>query len=192
MNISKTNQSHLLLLATLLFLTGPTVAQVAKSSTPGNDQVIVKPRRVVILRQGKLVKDFPEKRRATITYPVVSGLKDLRLLRRVQSILDVKNAFDSSIAEYRQDNWLQEFTYQVNYNKNYVLDITFTEDGSGAYPDTHTRHFAINLKNGSVIKAADVFIESKLPELSRILNDKLQAELKQIVEELVSSKSDPE
>lgn len=144
------------------------------------------------MRQGQVVKDFPEKRRATITYPIVSGLKDLRILRRVQSILNVKNAFDTSISEYRESTWLEEFTYKVNYNKNHVLDITFTEDGSGAYPDLHHRHFAINLKNGSVIKAADVFIQSKLPELSRILNDKLQAELKEILESLVSSKSDPE
>jgi hypothetical protein len=178
---------------TLVFLTGTTFAQARKSSTPGiGDHVTVRPGRVVILRRGQVVKDFPEKRRATVTYPIVSGLKDLRVLRRVQSILDVKNAFDTSIAEYRQDNWLEEFTYKVNYNKNHVLDITFTQDGSGAYPDTHTRHFAINLKNGSVIKAADVFMEKKLPELSRILNDKLQAELKEILESLVSSKSDPE
>ena len=131
----------------------------------GTDRAVVRPRTVVIIRRGALIKDFPEKKRATVTYPVISGIKDAQVLHRVQAILQVKNVFDSSIAEYREDNWLQEFRYEVNYNKNNILDITFTQDGVGAYPDTQTRHFAIDLKNGKVIKAADVFINRSLPTL---------------------------
>ncbi len=67
----------------------------------------------------------------------------------------------------------EEFSYKVNYNKNSILDITFTQDGSGAYPDTQTRHFAINLKNGNVIKASDAFITSSLPTLRTKLDGKL-------------------
>ena len=37
------------------------------------------------------------------------------------------------------------------------LDTTFTEETEGAYPDTHTKHFLISLKNGAVVKAADAF-----------------------------------
>jgi hypothetical protein len=146
----------------------------------------------VIIRHGALIKDFPEKKRATVTYPIISGLKDAKVLRRVQSILQVKNVFDSSIAQYREDNWLEEFSYKVNYNKNNILDVTFTQDGSGAYPDTQTRHFAINLMNGSVIKASHVFVTGKLPELQAMVNEKLQSELKEILESLRDSKSDPE
>ena len=89
----------------------------------------------------------------------------------------------TSLAEYREDTWLEEFTFKVNYNKNYILDITFTQSGSGAYPDTHTKHFAINLKNGSVIKASDVFVDDKLGSLAALVNRKLQSELKQILKE---------
>jgi len=157
-----------------------------------NDRVVVTARTIVIVRRGKIVKDFPEKKRATIKYPVVSGLADALVLRRVQSILQIKNVFDTSVAEYRQDNWLAEFGYEVNYNKNYILDITFSQDGSGAYPDTQTRHFAINLKNGGVIKASDAFIGEKLPELANLVRTKFQAELKQILTDLAESKSDAE
>jgi len=87
---------------------------------------------------------------------------------------------------------LEEFSYKVNYNKNNILDITFTQDGSGAYPDTQTRHFAINLKSGNVIKASDAFITSSLPKLRDMLEGKLQGELKEILESLKDSKSDPE
>lgn len=180
--------SLLLILAAQLSL-----SQVRQISLPaGRDRAVVKPRTVLIVRSGALTKTFPEKKRATVTYPVISGLKDARVLRRVQTILQVKNVFDSSIAEYREDNWLEAFSYKVNYNKNNILDITFTQDGSGAYPDTQTRHFAINLKNGNVIKASDVFIASSLLRLRTMLDEKLKNELKDILESLKDSKSDPE
>jgi len=166
------------------------VPQVAAQS--GTDRAIVKPRTVVIIRRGALIKDFPNKKRATVTYPIVSGLNDPQVLRRVQAILQIKNVFDSSIAEYRDDNWLEEFRYQVNYNKSSILDITFTQEGSGAYPDTQTKHFAINLKNGNVIKASDVFTSSSLPALRTVLDGKLHAELQEILVSLKDSKSDPE
>ena len=158
----------------------------------GSDQAVVRPRTVVIIRRGALIRDYPDKKRATITYPVISGLKDAQVLRRVQSILQIKNVFDTSIAEYREDNWLYEFNYKVNYNKNHILDITFTQDGSGAYPDTQHRHFAINLRNGGVIRASDAFVAGKLPELRALVNEKLQTELKEILTSLKDSKSDPE
>lgn len=157
-----------------------------------NDRVIVKPRTIAIVRSGKLVKDFPGKKRATIKYPVISGLSDERVLRQVQSILRIKNVFNSSVSEYRQDNWLEEFGYEVNYNKNHVLDITFSQSGSGAYPDSQNKHFAINLKNGRVIKASDAFVAHKLESLAGLVRNKFQAELKQILIDLAESKSDPE
>ena len=182
-------------LSCLLLLLAATVSQSQAgqvTAKAGTDRVVVKPRTVVIIRRGALVNAFPDKRRATVTYPVISGLKDARVLRRVQSILQVKKVFDTSIAEYREDNWLEEFNYKVNHNKNNILDITFIQDGSGAYPDTQERHFAINLKNGNVIKASDVFLSGKLPELRAMVNEKLQSELKEILQRLKDSKSDPE
>jgi len=178
----------------LVLVTTPiSPAQVRRAAPQaGTERAVVKPRTVVIIRRGALIKDFPSKRRATVTYPIVSGLNDPQVLRRVQAILQVKNVFDSSFAEYREDNWLEEFRYEVNHNKNSILDITFTQEGSGAYPDTQTRHFAINLKNGNVIKASDAFVTSSLPTLRTMLDGKLKSELKEIVESLKDSKSDPE
>ncbi len=177
----------------LLFSPSVSLTQVQQvAAQAGTDRAVVRPRTVVIIRRRALIKDVPEKKRATVTYPVISGLKDAAVLRRVQAILQVKNVFDSSIAEYRDGHWLTEFSYKVNYNKNSILDITFTQDGSGAYPDTQTRHFAINLKNGNVIKASEAFINSSLPTLRSMLDGKLHGELKEILESLKDSKSDPE
>lgn len=168
----------------LLFISAPVNYSNAKQvKAHGDDHVIVKRRRVVITRRGELIKNFPQKKRATITYPVISGLKDARVLRRVQSILQLKNVFNSSIAEYREDTWLEEFSYEVNYNKNSILDITFSQTGSGAYPDDQSRHFAINLKNGKVFKASDVFVADKLGALAVLVDTQLQDELKEIAQE---------
>jgi hypothetical protein len=100
--------------------------------------------------------------------------------------------FDSSVDDYRQVAWLEEFSYRVNYNRNHILDITFTQSGTGAYPDTHTKHFVINLKDGKLIKGPDVFLNEKLESLATLVNSKLQSELKQILKENSGPKSDAE
>jgi len=176
----------------LLLITSAGYAQSRPAPARVDDRVIIKPRIVTLIRRASLVKGFPEKRSAKLTYPLISSLKNVQVLRRVQSLLQVQNVFDTSLDDYREDRWLSEFGYKVNYNRNYVLDVTFTQSGSGAYPDTHTKHFAINLKDGSVLKAAEVFIGDKSEALAALVNNKLQAELKKIVEELTASKSDPE
>ena len=176
----------------LLLITSIGHAQSKRAVASADDRVVIKPRTLTLIRRASLVKGFPEKRTAKITYPLISGLRNTLVLRRVQSLLQVKNVFDTSTEEYRQDRWLAEFGYKVNYNRNYILDVTFTQSGSGAYPDTHTKHFAINLKDGSVVKAADVFVSDKSDDLAALVDKKLQAELKKIVQELTASRSDPE
>jgi len=183
---------RLLSLVVLLLLAPAGYAQIKAPPPQTNDRAIVTPRKVVIVRRGALARDFPGKKSATVIYPVISGLKDPKVLRRVQSILQVKNAFDMSLDDYRQDTWLAEFTFKVNYNKNHILDLTFTQDGSGAYPDTHTKHFTINLTTGTIVKASDVFEPAKLESLSALVNRKLQDELKQIVKENSGPGSDAE
>ena len=176
----------------LLLITSIGQAQSKPGAAAADDRVIIKPRTLTLVRSASLVKGFPEKRTAKITYPLISGLKNVQVLRRVQSLLQVRNVFDTSIEDYREDRWLSEFGYKVNYNRNYVLDVTFTQSGSGAYPDTHTKHFAINLKDGSTLKAADVFVSDKSETLANLVDKKLQAELKKMLQELSSAKSDPE
>jgi len=182
----------LLLLGLFLIVPNKYSQPAPQVTTARSDRVIVKPRTIVIVRSGKIVKDFPEKKRATIKSPVISGLADVRVLRKVQSILQIKNVFDTSVAEYREDNWLEEFDYKVNYNKNHILDLTFTQSGSGAYPDTQTKHFAINLQDGAVIKASNAFAADKLDALTALVRSKFQAELAQNLKDLADSKSDPE
>lgn len=156
------------------------------------DHAIIQRRRIVLVRSGALAKQFPERKRAVVTYPVISGLSDATVLRRVRSTLDFKNIFDYSLKEYREDAWLSEFSYVVNYNKNYLLDLTFTQSGIGAYPDEHTRHFLFNLKDGRVVGASAAFESARLGELAAAVDRKLQQELKQIDKENAETGEPPD
>jgi hypothetical protein len=122
------------------------------------------------------VRDFPERKRAIVNYPAVLGPRNSAVLGKVRALFDFKNIFGTSLAEYRADTWLSEFDYKVNYNRNFILDITFMQEGMGAYPDTHTKHFAINLKTGELIKAADAFASASHAELAALVDRKLQIE----------------
>jgi hypothetical protein len=144
------------------------------------DRLIVRPRRIVLVRSSEIANQFPERKTATVTYPVVSGLRDRAILGRVRSLLGFKNIFDYSLQEYREDAWLSEFSYIVNYNRNFLFDITFTQSGMAAYPDEQSKHFLINLKDGRIIKATDAFLEDKFGALASLVDQKLQAEIKQI------------
>ena len=171
----------------LLVFSGNAAQPVAAATTTivPADRVVIEKRRVVIVRTGKFVRDFPSRRRAVISYPFIrSGASNAAALRKVRALLQVKNIFETSVAEYREDTWLDEFNYKVNYNRNFILDITFTQEGMGAYPDGQTRNFAINLKTGEVIKARDVFKAEALKTLAEMVDRKLQAENEQTLKDI--------
>ena len=181
-------QRLILVFISLLTFTCAHASQTVKAEpNRSNDHAIIQRRRIVLTRSPALAKAFPHKKQAVVVYPVVSGLSPT-VLRRVHSILDFKNIFDYSLKEYREDTWLSEFGYVLNYNKNYLFDITFTQSGSGAYPDDQSKHFLINLRDGSIVKAADVFQSDKLSQVVTLVDRQLQKE----IEELKRENSDPE
>lgn len=175
-------------LHTLLIALSITVGAWLSASAAAQDRVVVLPRRVVIARTGKEVRDFPERRKAVVRYPVLQGLTDAIVLHRLQNTLRMKNVFDSSLADYRTESGLLSFDYEVNYNKNYLLDISFNQETEGAYPDTQHKHYLLSLKNGMVIKAADAFNQASLEHLTRLANEKLKAEVKELIQVVAADK----
>lgn len=147
------------------------------------DRVVIGRRRILLVRSPELARQFPKRKTAVVIYPVITGLSNPAVLRRVRSTLDFKNIFDYSLKEYREDDWLTEFTYVVNYNKNYLFDITFTQSGMSAYPDEQSRHFLISLKDGHIVRALDAFHSDKLAKLTFIVDRELQREIKKIANE---------
>ncbi|HWN10487.1 MAG TPA: hypothetical protein VNO50_14680 [Pyrinomonadaceae bacterium] len=169
------------------------VGQATAARVTAEDRVVIQRRRVVLLRTGRVAREFPHKKRAVVTYPVVSGLRNPDALRRVRAHFDFKNIFDYSLKEYREDAWLEEFGYEVNHNGNSLLDITFRQTGSGAYPDDHEKHFLINLKDGNLVKASEAFAPDKLASLAAAVDRKLQEELRQLTSQnALDKESGPE
>jgi hypothetical protein len=184
-------QSLVLAFLTLFSLTPISNGNTGQVKTTSPDHATIQRRRIVLVRSAALVGTGSHKKRAVVTYPVVTGLNP-PVLRRVQALLDFKNIFDYSLKEYREDTWLDEFSYAVNHNANYLLDITFSQSGSAAYPDDQSKHFLIDLRGGRIVKASDAFEANKLASLSELVNKKLQAELKQILVDLKEATGDPE
>jgi hypothetical protein len=170
-----------LICATLLALFPIAQSYSQPRSVTRPDRVTIFPKQIKIVRSGKFARDVPSRRIATIRYPFVAGLPDKTILRKVRSLLYFENIFDTTLQEYREWNWLDEFDYVINYNGDYLLDVTFTQVGTAAYPDSQSKTIVINLKTGNVIKAQDAFVEARFPELASMINEKLQAEAAEMI-----------
>ncbi len=156
------------------------------TSAFAQDRVIIQRRRIVLTRPPKIARQFPDRKTAIVVYPVVSGL-NAEVLRKVRAIISFKNIFDYSLDEYRNDSWLSEFGYTVNYNRDNMLDITFRQSGVAAYPDDQEKHFLIDLRNGQIVKAVDVFEPSKLGQIAALVDRSLQKEIARLAKENAAS-----
>ena len=163
------------------FATQPQTIRVAP------DRAIIQRRQLRLVRSASLAKQFPDRKTALVSYPVISGLTPTAL-RRVRSLLSFKSIFDYSLAEYQNDAWLSEFDYVVNHNGDHLLDLTFTQSGMAAYPDEQSKHFLIDLRTGGIITAGDAFQAGQLAELAALVDSRLQADIEQLKKDNATSK----
>ena len=169
--------SGFILIAFSLFSSGlSSFPPAPPTNTNLQEHAIIQRRRTVLFRSAEVARLFPKRKTAIITYPVISGLKP-KVLNRIRAHLSFKNIFDYSLAEYRNDAWLTEFSYVVNHNADSLLDLTFTQSGVAAYPDEQSRHFLIDLRSGVLVTAADAFQLEKLTFLTALVDVELQREI---------------
>ena len=171
----------------LILFTVASFSSNVQATTTNDSRLIVSRQRIVITRPRDVVRRFPKRKTAIMYYPIISGLSDAAVLKRVRAILKLKNIFDYSLEEYRQDTWLTEFNYGINYNARHIFDITFTQEGVAAYPDSQSKHFTIDLRTGKLIKASDVFLRSRFAQLAELVNEKMQIELRQLIKQAKDS-----
>lgn len=129
-----------------------------------------------------------EKRTFTVTRPKIKGATPA-IAKKIETALSYEKNFDFSVKEEQTEiQWLSEASYKVDYNKNGILNIEITIDGSGAYPDSSTKSVVVNVKNGNRVAAADVF--TNLTGLAAEAKKKQLAEIKQGLIDI--KKEDPE
>ncbi|HEX8685686.1 MAG TPA: hypothetical protein VF654_04265, partial [Pyrinomonadaceae bacterium] len=89
MPLTKTTRPPARTLSALLLLAA--FAAAAAPHASAQERAVVTKRRVVIVRTGELARQFPGRRRAVVNLPVVGGLSDPKVLRKVRAALDLKN-----------------------------------------------------------------------------------------------------
>jgi hypothetical protein len=125
-------------------------------------------------------------RETIVHYPVVTGLKNTVVLKRVQTAIGLKNIVGQSLKELQEDErpWLTNFGYTVNYNQDNILDLTYTISGIGAYPTNDLRRLSIDLRTGRILQVKDLFRLDTSGALTETIEAMMQQEIQSKIVEL--------
>jgi hypothetical protein len=146
--------------------------------------VVITPKKTVY-RRPKPLMDF--KKSFTVIRPRVRGLSPA-LNKKVENTISYERVVDFNLREeIREVQWLEEANYEVNYNKNGILDVTIFLEGAGAYPWVVQKTVVVDLKTGAQVRPQDVF--TNLNGLAAKVKKAQQAEMKKAPEEY---KKDPD
>ncbi len=115
------------------------------------------------------------KKEFTVRYPRFSGLS-VSAMENLTASVDYWKIFKTTLKENLSDyTWLESFDYNVTYNKNFILAIELSMEGSGAYPDGTTKRLLFDLRSGKRIFTRDVFQD--IPGLLLKIDKEQKAEI---------------
>ena len=116
--------------------------------------VVITPKKVTYKRP-KPESEY--KKTFEIIYPKVKAATPA-ISRKIETEISYQKNNDLNIkAELNEYQWLGGASYEVIYNKNGLLDIILTTEGSAAYPSTFNKEVVVDIKTGSRVRAQDVF-----------------------------------
>jgi len=152
-----------------------------------SQSVIITPKKTVY-RRPKPISSY--KRTFSMRYPRVTGLTPA-LNKKIQTSISYEKVSSFNLKEeLGETQWLEEADYKVNYNKNGLLDITLTMDGSGAYPSGFSRTVVVDLKTGNRVLPQDVFMN--LTGLAAMCKKVQKAEIKKSIADIRKENPDEE
>lgn len=128
---------------------------------------------------GKKSAGFPEYRETIVRYPIVTGLQDPTVLKKVETAIGLKAIVGQSLTELQQDRrpWLTDLGYKINYNQNSILNLTYTISGMGAYPSTSEKRVSIDLISGNILRSKDLFKTDSNVALAQSIDKMMQQEI---------------
>lgn len=130
-------------------------------------------------------QDF--KRTFTITRPVIKAAAPA-VSRKIESALSYERVFKFSIKdELGSIQWLEDASYDVDYNADNILSVGLTIEGSGAYPSSSTEYVVVDTRTGVVQTPAMVFVD--LPGLAAMLR---RDQKKEVEKSIVEIRKDPD
>jgi hypothetical protein len=125
-----------------------------------------------------------------VTRPKVKGVSTV-LAKKIETTISYEKNFEFSVQEeIKEIQWLEEASYDVDYNKKGILSVTLTVEGSGAYPDGSTKPVVVDIKKGTRVIPQDVF--TNLNSLAAKANAQQQAEIKQGLIDIKKEEPDAE
>ncbi len=102
--------------------------------------------------------------------------------KKIENAISYERIFDFNLKEEQTETfWLANAEFITEYNRNGILGIALTIDGSGAYPSTYTKHIVVNTKTGFQVKPEDIFASDKSAALTDLLDKQLQQTIKQAI-----------
>ena len=149
-----------------------------------SQSVVITPKKVTYKRP-KPESEY--KKTFEITYPKVKAATPALSKKIEDTISYQKNNNLNLKDELNEYQWLETAGYEVNYNKNGLLDIVLTTEGSAAYPSIFNKEIVVDLKSGNRLTAQNVFV--KLPALAAAVGKMQLAEIKKAQADY---KKDPE
>jgi hypothetical protein len=118
---------------------------------------------------------------AKIQYPQVRGIPSAALLSKVQASVSLKAVVGRSLEELRTElqeaYWLTDIDYEVNYNQNFLLDLTYTIAGVGAYPSQFEKHVTVDLKTGLPLRSYHLFKQDRLGAIAALVDKAMQVDI---------------
>ncbi len=157
----------------------PTIRPMPASGL--SDRVLITPQTARLMRGKQSDPYVGPVRFAKIQYPQVRGISNATLLAKVQAAVSLKTIVGRSLEELRADlqevYWLTDINYTVNYNQNFLLDLTYEIAGTGAYPSQFEKHVTVDLKTGQPLRAHHLFKREALGAIAALVDKPMQVEI---------------
>ncbi|PWT94136.1 MAG: hypothetical protein C5B53_13800 [Candidatus Melainabacteria bacterium] len=145
----------------------------------GKNGIIVTEHRYLIMRGNA----DEMRNKEEVNLPIVSGLVDRKIVSKIQRAFRVSNRNGATFSELLCGPDTMSVSYDVDYNKNYLLDLDITFDGVSAYDWRSTHHSLIDLRTGKRLLAKDVFLPSALGKVQKLASIEMRREAKKAVKD---------
>jgi hypothetical protein len=150
---------------------------IAAAVAAYGQSVQVTPKRVVYKRP-KPIMDF--KKEFSVTYPKISGVSR-PLAAKIEKAISYSSNLNFKVRdELGEYQWLEEASFDVDYNKRGILSVYLTLMGTGAYTSSFGKNVVVDLKTGNRVTPAAVFVN--LDGLAAICRQRQEDEMKDALE----------
>jgi hypothetical protein len=155
------------------------------ASAPVLAQSVVITGKKVTYRRPKPMSEY--KRTFTIRYPKVKAATQV-LSQKIESAISYQKILSINLNDELHDTqWLEEADYKVGYNRNGILSIELSMDGSGAYPSGRTKYVVVDTRSGMRMRAIDVFTD--LPHLATMVRRMQKEEIAKAIVDIKKQQS---